>query len=74
MQDFNLREVANSLWAITLASRVLPETCDSLCYAAAAKVLGVSGSGSEGDGVHRARPRQHAVGHGHDELGPACGL
>ncbi len=50
MQDFNLREVANSLWAMTTASRVLSEVCDSLCNAAAAKVLGVSGSGSEGEG------------------------
>ena len=74
VQDFNLREVANSLWAMTTASRVLPEACDSLCYAAAAKVLGVSGSGSEGEGVHRARPRQPAVGHSHAGLGPACGL
>ena len=66
VQDFNMREVANSLWAMTTASRVQSEVCDSLCYAAAAKVLGVSGSGSEGEGLPHARGRQHAGGHSQD--------
>ena len=38
------------------------------------EVLAVPGSGSESEGLQRARPRQRAVGHGHDGLGPARGL
>ena len=36
--------------------------------------LTVPGSGSEGAGLQRAGPRQHAVGHGQDQQGPARGL
>ncbi len=36
VQDFNMREVAHTLWATTPTGGVLSEVCDSLCYAAAA--------------------------------------
>ena len=52
------------LWAVAEMSWVWPEAFDSLCMS----------SGSEGPGLQRARPREHAVGHGRDEQGSARGL
>ncbi len=64
VKDFGAQDLANSRWGMS-------KGCDSLCHAAAAKVLGVSGSDSEGEGSLHARPRQLAGGHGHSRLGPA---
>ena len=62
------REDGRTLWTTT--SRRSPR-CTSSC---AFVVVWTTTSSAKGAGLQRARPRQHAVGHGQDEQGPTRGL
>ena len=60
--EFNSQEIANTLWAMAKTGTHMPE----VFLWSMAKTS--PGSGSEGAGLQRPGPRQHAVGHGQGRL------